>query len=414
MSHVCFSYSSRVQRDSTAQQGSSRAIRRFFREMYVTHSHQRWIGLIAVLIGLTGCSQKPPGCADAEVQSTMREMLVQPIPSAFPGIDPADIAELSKEVRLSLTNVVSEGYQADAQKQRCRATLEIQHPDGKKSTPEVVYATQLTVDKPGSFMLTVENAAALQAVATSNLPFILSERKWTGQWIGDLVCSASSRPGVPDAGAFTERITADMKAGKVKVRLPGREGITLVTGSIDIMDTTLHLSSDGREGQPTHTDLRFTLKPQGALLAGNVEYVDKRWETIGQVIRRCTVSLAKEGAPTGVSTAPPSEQQGWIGTYTGEGDGEVTLVVKKPGADKRFPVSLSTNTAKTGGGCSGAVEGFATEAGSELRIVAEADGQRCEAIAKRSGSCVELEEGAGCNYFHGAACGFSATLTRKP
>ncbi len=146
MSHVCFSCRLRVQRDSTAQQGALRAIRRFFREMYVTHSHQRWIGLIAVLIGLTGCSQKPPGCADAEVQSTMREMLVQSGPHGFAGLTPAEAAELLKEIKLSLTNVVSEGYEADTKKQMCRATLEIHHPDGTKTSPEVVYATQMTVD----------------------------------------------------------------------------------------------------------------------------------------------------------------------------------------------------------------------------------------------------------------------------
>ncbi|MBN8505530.1 MAG: hypothetical protein J0L58_13755 [Burkholderiales bacterium] len=366
------------------------------------------------MIGLTGCSQKPPGCADAEVQSTMREMLVQPIPSAFPGIDASEIAELAKEVKLVLTNVVSEGYQADAKKQMCRATLEIQHPDGKKITPEVVYATQMTVDKPGSFMLTVENADALRVVATSSLPFIIHARRWTGKWAGDLVCSASSKSSAPDAGAFTERITANMNAGKVNVELSGREGITLLTGSIEILEPVVQLSSEGRDAQPAHTSLRLGMKPQGALLSGTAEYVDKRWETIGQVIRRCTVSMTKDGSSAGVAAAPPSDQKGWPGTYTGEGDGEVTLEVKQPGSDNRFPVSLSTNTAKTGGGCGGAVQGFATEAGNELRIVAEADGQRCEAVAKRSGSGVELEEGAGCNYFHGAACGFSATLIRKP
>jgi hypothetical protein len=413
MSHVCFSCSSRVQRDSATQQGHSRASRRFFREMNVTHSHQRWIGLIAVLIGLTGCSQKPPGCADPEVQTTMRQLLLGEREPGAGSSDPVAV-EVLKEIKLSLTNVVSEGYQADARKQSCRATLSVELPGGKSIAPDVVYATQLTVDKEGSFLLTVENAAMLQLALTGGLPKIISERRWGGEWQGEMSCTASTRPGMPQPEAFTERFKAVVKEGGLSAHLSGREGISLASGGISDSEPETFLDSDGREGQPGHTRLMVWLKPNGASLTGKAEYVDMGLVKTGDIIRRCTVSMAKGSAPAGTATPQPVAQLGWPGTYTGEGDGDVTLEVKQQGADKKYPVSLSTNTARSGGGCSGSVTGFAAESGTELRIVAEADGQRCEAVAKRSGNGIELEEGPGCNYFHGAACGFSATLTRKP
>lgn len=410
MSHVCFSCSSRVQRDPAAQQGLSRALRRFFREMYVTHSHQRWIGVIAVLIALTGCSQKPPGCADPEVHETIRHLLKQEGPHGVADKDPI-AAEILEQTKLTFTNVVSEGYQADAKKQLCRATLEIQDPDGKNIVNPVVYTTQLTVDKPGEFLVAVDEADVHRVNVSGGLADTAFKRRWSGNWSGDLVCEASSRSGAPNPEAFTERISAVIQGGDVTVPLSGREGVTLVNGFMDRMNDYVSLGSERRDGQPKLVKMVVVLRPRGEQLAGRAEYVDMGHENFGKVYRSCTVSLGKGTAPAG-TVARPGEQRGWPGTYAGEGDGDVTFEVKPPGADKRYPVLLSTNTARTGGGCGGSVSGFATESGDELRIVAEADGQRCEAVAKRTGSSVELEEGAGCTYFHGPACGFSARLNK--
>ena len=55
---------------------------------------------------------------------------------------------------------------------------------------------------------------------------------------------------------------------------------------------------------------------------------------------------------------------------------------------------------------------MATRSGSVLKFVAEESGNRCNATLTINGSQVVVEEGDGCAFFHGAACGFNAKLTR--
>lgn len=57
-------------------------------------------------------------------------------------------------------------------------------------------------------------------------------------------------------------------------------------------------------------------------------------------------------------------------------------------------------------------EGMASRSGSVLKFMAKDSGNRCNATLTVNGCQVVVDEGDGCGFFHGAACGFSAKLNR--
>ena len=77
----------------------------------------------AMLVALSACSDKPPGCADDEVRTTATELIVG---EARKHVATADDPEglLSKYLdksTVTLTNIVDDGYHPDQKKQSCKA-----------------------------------------------------------------------------------------------------------------------------------------------------------------------------------------------------------------------------------------------------------------------------------------------------
>lgn len=102
------------------------------------------------------------------------------------------------------------------------------------------------------------------------------------------------------------------------------------------------------------------------------------------------------------------------GKYTGKGEGNLTLQIGAP-QNGKLPVTLSTTAATAGGGrCGGTLKGLGTLNGDTLAVVADSGGERCEVTLKFSSkaSRAEIEEGGGCMSLHGAACGFSGTVSK--
>lgn len=132
-----------------------------------------------------------------------------------------------------------------------------------------------------------------------------------------------------------------------------------------------------------------------------------------QASQQAPAPAATVGAQAGGS-APPSQitpaanDGGVVGKYSGLGEGTVVAEIKPAGADGRHRVTLSTSA----GGCGGVADGVASRSGSVLQFVAEDSGNRCNATLTVNGNQVVVDEGDGCTFFHGAACGFSATLSR--
>lgn len=117
-------------------------------------------------------------------------------------------------------------------------------------------------------------------------------------------------------------------------------------------------------------------------------------------------------APTAIaSTAPvptPGGTQEVVGTWEGELEGSGTMEVTR-GADGLY-VALGVQAP---GGCGGALEGAAARNGNRLTVQRSDDGRSCTVIVEFADDTAQVTEGDGCTYYHGAACGFSGTLTRR-
>lgn len=380
----------------------------------------RWAAIAALLYLCAACSSKPPGCADEAVVGLMRSMLLEDGSSDGQALRAADTRGIASKyldaAKVTLSSVVSEGYQADAKRQSCKATVRMEFPDGQGWEKEVPFSTQLTVDGKGQFVLEAEGLGELKLLARKATEEHYLETRWAGLWSGTYSCGGLDGEADGPRGPFSMPVQMLVEKQDVKLeRVTAGGGVEELQGRRPGVDGKFSLQGRGRNAGDDLWEIAFEGQAEGeALVATGTS------KTVGHFdvrpLRKCSLRLVKGDAPEQRAAALPgaTNAEGWPGTYSGTGDGEVTLEVKPAGADKRHPVAMTTSTASAGGGCGGAVEGFGTASGDELRIVAESDGQRCEAVAKRSGNGIELEEGAGCNFFHGAACGFSASLTRKP
>lgn len=357
----------------------------------------------AAAIGLGGCSSKPPGCADEEVIATMRNLVL-----GQGNGDPTIQAALAA-TKLGLSEVVSEGYQAEAKRQMCRAKLAISLPSGESFSQVIQYSTQRTVDDKSNFLLTVDDAQTIQLIARTSIGKAATDQRWGGTWQGEYRCSASARPTDPGAEAYSEQAVAEVKDGDITLPLSGRDGVKELVGRINAREGSFALQVPVNKARNILVGLHGPAVPDA--LSGTGEVKDIFEGMNGLRLRTCEIRLQRGKLPPS-PVADSGAAWDWQGTFVGQGEGEVTLAVGPARSDGKFPVSLGTSTAKTGGGCGGSIDGLGTVVGENLQFAATAEGMSCEAVIKRAGAEVEVQEGKGCNMFHGAACGFSASLRK--
>jgi hypothetical protein len=106
------------------------------------------VGSIATL---AACSDSPPGCADSQVTTLLRNSLVQ---DAFDYVQRGN--QKAKRAELQLGGITTDGYDAAGRLHRCRGTLTIvRSQSGNPISTEVEYAVQGTEGKSGEFVVRV-------------------------------------------------------------------------------------------------------------------------------------------------------------------------------------------------------------------------------------------------------------------
>lgn len=121
--------------------------------------------LLAATALLAGCGGKPPGCADSAVTDLIKEMLIEDtstqLATALKTVTAdqktkvtAIVKEYFNGLKVEMTDVVNDGYNADAKKYRCAGKLSVTTPlDTYKVNTE--YTTQKTEDSRSGFLLQV-------------------------------------------------------------------------------------------------------------------------------------------------------------------------------------------------------------------------------------------------------------------
>lgn len=117
---------------------------------------------------------------------------------------------------------------------------------------------------------------------------------------------------------------------------------------------------------------------------------------------------ARTEAPDAPRQAAPAPLPDVVGRWKGqlEGNGEMEI---RPREDGDYQLSLRVSTES---GCAGSVSGRVLVEGPAVTLSSGENGGMCTVRVKFSGASAEIEED-GCTNRHGAACGFSGTLTRE-
>lgn len=114
------------------------------------------------------------------------------------------------------------------------------------------------------------------------------------------------------------------------------------------------------------------------------------------------------GTRTGTGTGAV-QRDPWVGRYEGrlEGMGEATI---RSAGRGRYRADLGVGAP----GCGGSVSGGGRVSGHRMTFTAPSEtGPPCRIDLTRRGRRLQVREGPNCIPFHGAACGFTGTLTRR-
>lgn len=264
---------------------------------------QKLLALLTLLAGLAGCGVKPPGCADAETLTTMRSFIAEETQKALDresADDPEQwIAKYLDGLTVQVSGIVTDGYVAEAKKNKCRGTMKLQTLDGKAMELPVSYSTQRTEDQKDAFVLEVAAFNSIVAPTTTATRDYYWEHRWTGEWRGTYSCAGINGAADGPQGPFSMPVTMTVQGTAAKLeRTSVGGGIEQLEGRFDTMGFDEPFLLQGK-GQNTPDDIwrtRFIGKASGMNLAADGVITASRTkldgEQVWEPLRQCKLNLA--------------------------------------------------------------------------------------------------------------------------
>jgi hypothetical protein len=387
--------------------------------MNATHRTASLTVVVVAAIVLSGCSNKPPGCADAETLQTAKDLIVNDAKKSASGSadDQTGITgKFMDGVRVELSAIVDDGYRADAKKQSCKATMKVTAPTGQTLTGDIAYTTQKTLDGgKDQFLLEIDNAAQFSLQLAGAAQAYYTANRYLGTYSGTYACQGVAGATDGPRGPYSMPVSMSVTAGQEGAPSAASLERTTVGGGFEKLAGTagaqFELSGTG-QNSPSDTwvtSFHGTIQGDVASGSGFSRVPD------GQILRNCKLDPTRGAAPT--ATTPlavmtsSSAATDFSGEYKGVGESPVTAVIGQARPDGSYPVSLETWAV---GGCGGTVEGSATRAANgSLGLTVARDGGRC-GVALRLDAAGNLvsRESKGCESFHGASCSFNETMAK--
>lgn len=253
--------------------------------------------MVLAALMMAGCAKKPPACSAPETQSLIRQITVSNAeqlkrigyePVLLWG-DPQGIAQaFFSALKVEVSNVVLDGYDADAKRNACRGDLKITTAAGTVLSRPISYTVQLTEDQSeNNFIVAIEEFKPLINAVSQDLAEYFRERRFVGEWPGTYACDGIDNDADGPRGPFSMRVTAvvgaDLRPQLERTTVGG--GVESLKGLI--ADDKVWLRGTGRNTPDDAWSVEFTGKIEG--MTYNANGLIKAPN--GLVLRTCKLAL---------------------------------------------------------------------------------------------------------------------------
>jgi hypothetical protein len=139
------------------------------------------------LLGLTGCAEKPPACADPQTIAVAGQIVQGEVRDRFtpqftqqPEETRQELSRLLQDyvarLKVGLVNIVSNGYNSEAKRFSCEGKLTVTSATGREISLQTPYTTQKTQDQKATFLLRIDRFDTLERdIASDFLAFVDAE-----------------------------------------------------------------------------------------------------------------------------------------------------------------------------------------------------------------------------------------------
>lgn len=181
----------------------------------------------AATLALAGCG-KPPACGDDSTLGLLRSIVMDNVQkglNTFEKDDPSGIlAEFKRSIKITFSQIVSEGYKEDAKKQMCSARLRFQDMSKEGDEVRIEYSSQLTEDKDHSFAVQVKGAEPAMAALLMDAREHYTSNRWAGQWAGTYKCAGIDGATESPQAGFSQDVVLNVKADEANMQRSTRGG----------------------------------------------------------------------------------------------------------------------------------------------------------------------------------------------
>lgn len=272
----------------------------------------RLLTIIALLITLSACSSKPPGCADDATLNTASGLLRDEagklihhypkslnIPPSATQLEAGGVIQTYLSgLKLALSNVVANGYDEGAKRMTCHALLTVNTTDGKTFKRDIDYTTQKTEDgKSGGFLLSIQNFSEFATLAAQAAADRFNVETWSGNWSGKLACGGVNGATEGVEGPYSQDVTVVFKGleGTMNRTLPFG-GTQAGSASLKSYAQFMYLNTNNIEGGPQSgwgTSFKGSIENGKAQLTGSEAAGDP--SITPRPARECQLELVKQG-----------------------------------------------------------------------------------------------------------------------
>lgn len=257
------------------------------------------IGAMVMAI-LSGCS-KPPACGDDATLKLAQELVTESVTAGlgtYAKDDPDGwMRKYLGSLKMDLTRIVSEGYQADAKKQSCRAAMKLKSLSGETQEVSVAYATQMTEDRDAQFVIEVNGAVPLVKAMQEQAREYYQANRWAGEWSGTYTCGGIRQAQEGPQGPFVQRVTLTVKGNEGHMERTTQGGGYEKLGGNFVLDgqgnTKLEIAGPGQNTPSDQWVAEFEGPVEGnrARAAGVIRFRKSYPREPEVVLRECKLDL---------------------------------------------------------------------------------------------------------------------------